>query len=165
MEVGRFFGGIAALIWSPRSDNYLLLKRSGDKDFASGVWECVTGRLNQGEGFEDAIQREVLEELGVEVELEYFLGTTHFYRGARQPDNELVGIVACCWLDDTQPIQISEEHSEYRWVSAAQAFKLLSAEDSSTSWMRRVLQRAEEMKSLVPPQLRDYYRQRGFELG
>lgn len=165
MEIGRFYGGIAALIWSPRSDRYLLLKRSGGKDFASGVWECVTGRLNQGEGLEDAIQRETQEELGVEVEIEHFLGTTHFYRGAQQPENELIGIVACCSLDETRPIRISEEHSEYRWLSAAQAFKLLSAEDSSTRWMRRVLQRAEAMKSLVPPQLRDYYRQNGFELG
>jgi 8-oxo-dGTP pyrophosphatase MutT (NUDIX family) len=165
MEIGRFIGGVAALIWSPARDSYLLLKRSGGKDFASGVWECVTGRLNQGEGYEDAIQREVLEELGVGVELEIFLGTTHFYRGDEHPDNELVGIVACCSLDDPQSIQLSAEHSELRWVSAAQAYELLAAEDESTRWMQRVIKRAEVMKEIVPPQLRDFYRQYGFELG
>jgi 8-oxo-dGTP pyrophosphatase MutT (NUDIX family) len=165
MDNGRFSGGIAALIWSPRSDSYLLLKRSGEKDFASGIWECVTGRVGQGEGFEDAIQREVLEELGVEVEIEYFLGTTHFYRGTEQPENELIGIVACCSLDDLRPIRVCAEHSEQRWVSAAQAYELLSAQDPSTRWMRRVIERAEAMNNLVPPQLREYFRQNGFELG
>ena len=82
MDIGRFYGGVGALIWSPRGDVYLLLKRSSKKDYAAGVWECVTGRVDQGEGFEDAIHREVLEELGVKAQIEYFIGTTHFYRGA-----------------------------------------------------------------------------------
>ena len=68
MEVGRFYGGIAVSVWSSRQDAYLLLKRSAGKDFAPGVWECVTGRLEQGEGFGDAIREEVREELGVEVD-------------------------------------------------------------------------------------------------
>lgn len=143
----------------------MLLERSAEKDFASGVWECVTGRVNQGEGFEDAIKREVVEELGVEAEFEYFLGTTHFYRGVEHPQNELVGIVACCSLDDSEPVRISGEHSEYRWLSAEQAYELLTAQDPSTLWMRRVIERAEAMKELVSPQHRDYFRQNGFELG
>lgn len=165
MEVGRFYGGIAALIWSSRQDAYLLLKRSAGKDFAPGVWECVTGRLEQGEGFGDAIRREVREELGVEVEIEYFLGTTHFYRGEDSPQDELVGVITCCSLEDEGAIKVSEEHSEYRWVSPGQAYMLLAAQDPSTRWMRRVIERAEAMKDLVSPQLRDYFRQNGFELG
>jgi 8-oxo-dGTP pyrophosphatase MutT (NUDIX family) len=165
MVIGKFYGGIAALVWSPETDRYLLLRRSADKDYAAGVWECVTGRVDQGEGFEDALQREVSEELGVAARVELILGTTHFYRGAPHPDNELIGIVCLCSLENPQAIRISAEHSEHRWLSAGEAFELLQAGDPSTQWMRRVLQRAEEMKALAPQGLRDLFRHGGFELG
>jgi 8-oxo-dGTP diphosphatase len=87
MTIGRFYAGIAALIWSPETKQYLLLCRSEQKDYARGAWECVTGRVDQGEGFEDALHREVHEELGVEVQIEHILGTTHFYRGMGYPPN------------------------------------------------------------------------------
>jgi 8-oxo-dGTP diphosphatase len=84
MSIGRFYAGIAAVIWSSQTGQYLLLRRSDEKDYGPGIWECVTGRVDQGEGFEDALHREVREELGVSVQVEYILGTTHFYRGALQ---------------------------------------------------------------------------------
>ena len=34
MTIGRFFAGIAALIWSAETNQYLLLRRSEQKDFA-----------------------------------------------------------------------------------------------------------------------------------
>ena len=46
--IGTFYAGIGALVWHPKSDTYLLLKRSMAKDFAAGAWECVTGRVDQG---------------------------------------------------------------------------------------------------------------------
>ena len=42
------------------------------------------------------------EELGVEVQVEHILGTTHFYRGEQVPDNELVGVI---YLSAPCPIQ------------------------------------------------------------
>jgi 8-oxo-dGTP diphosphatase len=165
MEIGRFYGGIAALVWSPETDRYLLLRRSAEKDYAAGVWECVTGRVDQGEGFEDALLREVREELGVAARLELVLGTTHFYRGAASAENELIGVVCLCSLADPGAVRLSAEHSEYRWLSAGEAFQLLDSGDPSTRWMRRVLQRAEALKALASPQLRDLYRKEGVELG
>ena len=165
MAIGRFYGGIAALVWSPESDRYLLLRRSAEKDFAAGVWECVTGRVDQGEGFEDALHREVREELGVEVQIELILGTTHFYRGAAHAENELIGIVCLCSLENPDVVRVSSEHSEYRWLSAGEAFELLDAGDPSTQWMRRVLRRAEALKAIVSPELRSLHRLEGVELG
>ena len=51
VEVGRFLAGIGALLRRPVDGEYLLLKRAESKDYAGGTWECVTGRVNQGEGF------------------------------------------------------------------------------------------------------------------
>ncbi len=165
MSIGRFYGGIGALIWSAVEGRYLLLKRSSEKDFASGVWECVTGRVDQGEGFEDALRREVREELGVEVQIEFFVGTTHFYRGEAIPENELIGVVYCCSLVDPQAIRVSPEHSEHRWVSPAEVGELLKAPDPSTRWIWRVIERAEAIRRLTPQALFDYHRKTGFELG
>ena len=165
MPIGRFLGGIAALVWSPAKDKYLLLRRSGDKDFASGAWECVTGRVDQGEGLEDALQREVREELGVDVEIEFIIGTTHFYRGPESAENELIGIVCCVSLEDVESIRVSNEHSEHRWVSLDEARQMLTDDRASTQWILRVLERAVSLQALTPPELREYIRQRGLELG
>lgn len=165
MSTGRFLGGIGALVWSPANGKYLLLQRSDAKDYARGVWECVTGRVEQGEGFENATRREVREELGVEVRIEFMLGSTHFYRGTAIPKNELIGVVFLCSIADPQSIRLSREHSEARWVSAVEAFSLLDATDESTQWLRRVLQRAEAVRGLLPDELVEYYQAVGFELG
>lgn len=164
MGIGRFYGGVAALVWSAESNRYLLLRRSGDKDFASGVWECVTGRVDQGEGFEDAVHREVLEELGVNVQIEFLIGTTHFYRGDETPEHELIGVVYGCSLDRPHAIQISPEHSEYRWVTVQEAESLFVDPGASTQWIKRVIARAEAIRQLLPPALTTYYCKTGFEL-
>ena len=162
--VGRFYGGIGALITAP-DGRYLLLRRSADKDYAAGAWESVTGRVDQGEGFEDALRREVGEEIGVALQDAVMIGTTHFYRGAPLAENELIGVVFLCTIADPQAIRISDEHSESRWLTAAEAIALLVAEDASTGWTRRVIERAEALRPLLPAAQVAYFRQHGFELG
>jgi 8-oxo-dGTP diphosphatase len=165
MAIGRFNGGIAALIWTPSNKKYLILRRSEERDYARGAWECVTGRLDQGEGFEDALRREVREELGVEVQVEYILGTTHFYRGDPIPENELIGVIYLCSLSDPTSICISAEHSEYHWLAASDALELLSASDPTTQWARRLIQRAEAIRPILPEKLIRFQSDTRFELG
>jgi 8-oxo-dGTP diphosphatase len=165
MSIGQFYAGIAALVWSPITSQYLLLRRSDQKDYGRGIWECVTGRVDQGEGFEEAMHREVREELGIEVQVEYILGTTHFYRGDPKPENEMVGVIYMCALDETSTISIGPEHSEFRWLSANEALLLLSASDPSTQWIKRVIERAETVRPWLPADLVKIARQTGFEFG
>lgn len=165
MTVGSFYAGIATVIWSPVSRQYLLLHRSAQSAVRPSVWECVTGRVDQGESFDDALHREIHEELGVTVQVEYILGTAHYYRGAHLPENELVGVVYFCTLDHTTPIRLSEEHVEYRWLPFNQAIQLLSAPDPSTQWTRRVLQHAETIRPLLPQELLQFQITTGFEFG
>lgn len=165
MSIGRFLAGVGAVIWSPEMKQYLLLRRSEHKDYAPGTWECVTGRVDQGEGFEDALHREVREELGLDVQVQHILGTTHFYRGEPSPENELVGVVYLCTLPGPTSIHISEEHSEYSWLSADQAIKLLTSTDTSSQWAKRVIQRAEVIRSMLPGELASFQTESGFELG
>ena len=162
MPIGRFCAGIGALLWSSSEDGYLLLRRSEEKDFGSGVWECVTGRVDQGEGFEDAVYREIREELGVGAQIDFIIGTTHFYRGDEAPENELLGVIYFCSIDDPASISLSTEHSECRWVTADEAYSFLSATDPSTQWIRKVIERAEAIKASLP-ELIGFHREHGFE--
>ena len=160
MSVGRFYAAVSVLLWRASDGKYLVLKRSADKDFAGDMWECTTGRVDQGEGFIGAVHREVREELGIDVQIDFVIGTLHFYRGAPVSDNEMVGVHYCCSLEGNQDVHLSWEHSEYRWVNPAEADLLLP----TGHWLRPVIRRAEAIRALSPPELLDYHRATGFGL-
>jgi 8-oxo-dGTP diphosphatase len=164
MTVGRFLAGIGALIYDEDKDAFLILRRSAEKDFAARAWECVTGRVDQGEGFEDALHREVKEELGIEVKPLFVIGTTHFYRGEERPENELVGIVFCCSTPEPEALRLSKEHSEHRWVNAYEASEVVGEDDPTEGWLLRVIERAEIMRRHYSPLLISLHQLEGFEL-
>jgi 8-oxo-dGTP diphosphatase len=161
---GQFLAGIAALLWHRATDRYLVLRRAADKDFSAGVWECVTGRVEQGESFEAALHREIREETGTTAQIEFFVGTSHFYRGEPIAANELLGLAYCCSIADPDAVRLCAEHSEMRWLSAAQALDLLTAPDPSTQWSRRLIEHATWLNANVPEALRHQARQHGFGL-
>ena len=159
-RIGRFLAGIGALVRRTSDGRYLCLRRSLSKDYAAGDWECVTGRVDQGEGFTEAVHREVYEEVRLRTRIEFIIGTTHFYRGETSPENELVGVLYCCAVEDPQPLHISAEHSEYRWRNAAELDALLP----DSHWLIPVVRRVETMLALTPASLLDYYRRAGFDI-
>ena len=154
MSGGIFHASIGALVRRSSDGKYLLLKRAQEKDFGGGAWECVTGRVEQGESFSVAVLREVREELGVEAQIDFIIGTTHLYRGEAIPENEMIGVQYCCSIDDWQAIQPSAEHSELRWVAPAEANVLLPG----GHWLVDVIRRAEVITQLAPAALMDHYR-------
>lgn len=160
MSVGHFLGGIAALIWDPATGRYLLLRRSAQKDFEARAWECVTGRVEQGESYEQALYREVREETGAEVRIEFLLATTHFYRGAPTPENELLGVLYGCTLEKHSEVTLGDEHSEMRWLTLAEIDQFLP----EGHWLRRTVHKAEKMRRYIPEPLRLEFRQDGFEV-
>lgn len=160
MAVGRFLAMVGALVWRQTDDKYLLLQRSAAKDFAAGQWECVTGRVEQGESFAQAVRRETLEELGLEVFIECILGTTHFYRGDALPEHEMVGVHYGCSIHDATRLHLSDEHGAYQWVTAAQAEALFPV----GHWLRALIARAEVVRRLMPHELRQFYQHEGFEI-
>lgn len=164
MTIGRFTAGIGALIYDESSDTMLILKRSLEKDFAAGAWECVTGRVDQGEGFEDALHREVREELGIQVKPLFIIGTTHFYRGVDRPEYELLGIVYCCSTTKPHELRLSKEHTEYRWVSAYEAREVAGGDHPAEHWLMQVIDRAETMRRHYPASLIALHQREGFEL-
>ncbi len=159
MSVGRFLGGIMALVREVENGRYLLLQRASTKDVGAGTWECVTGRVDQGESFEEALYREAQEEIGTTLQIEFILGTTHFFRGPSIPENELLGIAYACTIPSASAIQLGDEHDAHHWFSAAELVNFLPP----NHWLTPVVHRAEFMRQHWSADLRDYFGERPFE--
>jgi 8-oxo-dGTP diphosphatase len=149
-----------ALVRELENGRYLLLQRSSHKDVGPGSWECVTGRVDQGEGFEEALYREVEEEIGARPQIEFILGTTHFFRGPASPETELLGIAYACTIPHASAIQLSAEHDAHHWLTAAELVQFLP----ENHWLLPIVARAELMRQLWPTELREYFAERPFDL-
>ena len=153
MAGDRFLAMVGVLIWRRSDGKYLLLQRSSTRDHAAGQWESISGRLEQGEGFLEAVRREAHEELGLDARIECLLGTAHLCRGEDVPENEMVGVQFGCSISDSTSLQLSDEHSAHRWVTADEADALFSPDH----WLSRLIARAETVRKLMPDELRQLY--------
>ena len=85
--------------------------------------------------------------------IECLLGTTHFYRGEATPVHETVGVTFGCSVDDPSGLQLSDEHSEHRWVTAEDASRILPPDH----WLSALIARAEAFRRLMPVELRELH--------
>ena len=93
--------------------------KDGDKILAAergygeyrGFWEFPGGKREEGESGEDAIIREIKEELGVTIETDGFIATIeHDY-----PDFHL--IMDCYYAHVVEGVIKANEHMALRWIS------------------------------------------------
>ncbi len=76
-----------------KAGDLLLQKRSLDKDVAPGLWDTsVGGHIEAGEDIEDALTREMAEELGIECDKPTFL---YSYIHSNPYESELVYTYKC----------------------------------------------------------------------
>lgn len=111
----EYFSGrvsLKAVIASPQG---VLVQRNGsDREF----WDLPGGTLHAGEKPEDALVREVQEELAIDIELGQPLVADSFIKRGNQ---NVVIIYAAKQKDPMQPIVLEEgEVTEYRWVTQEQ---------------------------------------------
>jgi 8-oxo-dGTP diphosphatase len=119
---------VVAAIIQDENGNYLCAKR-GDWKAAAGKWEFPGGKPEAEESLEDAILREIKEELNTQI------------RVRRQFDRSITGDVelVCfvCDLVGEKPNQ-STDHSELRWVPESELSKLDWAEPDLPA-LKRIL--------------------------
>jgi len=58
---------ISAIIIRQANDKVFVTKRSKDKKYSPGKWETVGGNVESGETLEQALKREIKEELDVDI--------------------------------------------------------------------------------------------------
>jgi A/G-specific adenine glycosylase len=94
-----------------RRDERVLIARRPSKGLLGGLWEFPGGKVEQGETFEEALVREIREELGADIAVEEHFGEYHHaYTHFK--------VILHAWfvtLTGTEPSAL--EASELRWVS------------------------------------------------
>ena len=101
---------VAAVI--DRDSKYLACRRSQYKSLA-GLWEFPGGKVEPGETDQDALRREIHEELGVEIAVGAYLATSLNKTG--DLDIELVAYRAHVIEGD---VSASSDHDELGWLTS-----------------------------------------------
>lgn len=125
--VGRFMVAVGAMIELRETGKILINQRSAHLDWHPNDWEIIYGRIDQFEGLENGLRREVKEEVGIDdLEIITVLRAWRIFRGSEQSaENELIGITYRC-RTQTEAIKLSKEHQNYQWVTPQEALKIVS---------------------------------------
>ncbi|PKR85474.1 DNA mismatch repair protein MutT [Heyndrickxia camelliae] len=96
-----------------KNGRVLIIKRCNEAHVAGGTWEGVGGKIEFGEDLESALKREVMEEVGLEIQIKQILYATTFQTS---PTRQVVIITYLCTCDN-KDITLSNEHSDYLWAT------------------------------------------------
>ena len=98
---------VAAVI--KKDNKYLIAQRNRDKHFAF-YWEFPGGKVNNNESFENALKREILEELSINIKINNKISSERF---KDEKINVKVHYFLCEKLDEEI---ILSEHEDMKWV-------------------------------------------------
>lgn len=101
---------------------FLMAKRSPQKEHAANKWEPVSGGIKKKEQPKEALYREVKEELGEDVEVE-IIDIFDAFTSVLDYGQDFVGICYLCRFIKGD-IQLNEEHTESKWVDIDTAIKM-----------------------------------------
>jgi 8-oxo-dGTP pyrophosphatase MutT (NUDIX family) len=104
---------------------FILLKRADNNPVYPGIWQTVTGRIEEGETALEAAIREVFEETGLKFPDGWVIPyVTYYFDVAR---DEIHASPVFGFLSDKRPlIKFSAEHQRYSITSFTEASDLLA---------------------------------------
>lgn len=110
-ETTLFVVAVAVII--RRGGTFLALRRALTKDAGPGLWEALSGRVQEGEAPLAAAVREVQEECGLTVQLDSRPVTS--YPATRLGLPMIVIVYRADYLSGV--VRLSEEHDRYLWLT------------------------------------------------
>lgn len=131
-----------AFIFDPATQKFLFARAA---DMKEEYWKLIGGRMEEGEELEEALHREMNEEIGKDVQYEVagVIGvTTVFEQG------EAINIVAYLVLYRGGEIVLNEEHSEYRWFTFEEAMASKCIAQWAPPFLEESLKRMKEQEYL-----------------
>ncbi len=109
---------------------FLLLKRS-ELEIYPGIWQMVTGTIEEGEKAYETALREIKEETKLKVQKLWSVPRVNSFYSPSTDSIILIPVFAA--LVEKNEVQLSEEHSEFQWCSTDKAIKLLAWEGQKKS--------------------------------
>ncbi len=103
-----------------RDDEYLMVKRSLDDEDCAGFWEMPSGKLEFGESVEQGLQREIFEEVGIDINpfQKQIIGISEY--SSEKPEGTKYSVQLNYVIEvptKDLPIKLSEEHTDYVWAT------------------------------------------------
>ena len=111
---------VVGLVWSRRGE-LLLCRMNPDRGVFPGQWGLPGGGIEPGERMEEALRREMREEIGVEIEnirSAFFKDCLHdktFADGSVRSVYMIFLLFHCTAMSDR--LRLNQEFVEYRWVT------------------------------------------------
>lgn len=94
----------------------LLLKRSTNSSHFTHYWQLPEGKIEFGEQPRRALEREINEELGVSVRSAQLVDIVSTVGTGKYMGKEIIRAVYTVKLKRYKSLQLSFEHSDFRWV-------------------------------------------------
>ena len=112
---------------------FLLLKRNENDKVYPGIWQMITGGVMQNESIREGVIREIKEETGINPSQVYSMPRVNaFYFD--YGDAVCLSPVFLA-IAENKNVSISDEHTEFIWVSYEEAIKLIHWPDQIESLM------------------------------
>lgn len=83
-----------------------------------GKYHLPGGRVEKGEDIFEALKREVLEETGLEIEIQYPIYVGEWHPIIRSVSHQIMGVFNACKPLSTKLV-LSTEHDDFKWVDPA----------------------------------------------
>lgn len=112
---------ISSFIKNSSKDKFLVIKRHKGEIAYPGKWAFAGGKTESGETIIETLKREVLEEVGIEIEdYKKFLRDFTFVR----PDDK--SVVGLCFevVAKSENVKISEDFEDFKWVTPEEFLEL-----------------------------------------
>lgn len=97
----------------------LIIKKSSRERIDAGLWVVPGGKVKSDEHIIDALKREVLEEVGLEVKSYEWIGEDVFKVG----DKYFHAPHFICRVKSTKKIVLEKNMEEYRWITKKEMSK------------------------------------------
>lgn len=131
METPSFGEKSEKLVYKKRLGAYIIISRKNNSEIVliqapNGAYFLPGGEIEKGETKEEAINREMIEELGIEVAIGSYLGQADEYFHSRHRSTDYYNpgyfFVADAWKQICEPL---EKTNGIEWVSVEEGISLL----------------------------------------
>lgn len=117
---------IEAHIFRVRKDEieFLLLKRS-DKEIYPGLWQMVSGSIHEGEMAYQTAHREIIEETNLQPKKMWVVPNVNSFYSPEKNHISFLPVFAA-QVRPNAKVKISDEHTEFKWLTREKAKKVLA---------------------------------------